>query len=170
MDGKSPNRQIMKERHAKNDSWDWCFRLAQTCRTLCVGALTLRVAIAGCGGGFSGNHATAIVSPASATVQVNGQVRLTAAEHDCWGCGPIDSWDVTENGGANCTWVGTPPDGPCPAGRTQAQRAATGLSGPTGTHFAPAPAAAFHAVVSDVVKLSLTAEATSVITASGSTT
>jgi len=113
------------------------FLWQKPCRTLPVGSfvlLILLIVIAGCGGGRSGNHAAVKVSPASATVQVNGQVRRTAAEHhDCSGCGPINSWDITENGAANCTWVDTPPDGPCPAGRTQAQLPATGLFRPAGT-------------------------------------
>jgi hypothetical protein len=162
----------MEEHMRKTTLRTAAFGWQKPCRDLSVASFVLLfMVISGCGGGFDVNHVTVTLSPAAATVQVNGQVKLTAAEHhDCSGCGPIYSWDIPENGGANCTWVDTPPDGPCPAGTIQAQLAGTGLFGPTGTYFAPATGGTFHVVVSDLLTLSLTAKATSVITVSGSTT
>jgi hypothetical protein len=134
-------------------------------RALCIVSFVLLIVITGCGGGVDVNNVTVTVSPSAATIPVDGQVTLKASEHhDCSQCGPLLSWGITENNGAPCTWVDTPPAGPCPAGTIQAT--GVGFNGPVVTYFAPSTPGTFHVVVSDVVTLTISTEATSVVTVS----
>jgi hypothetical protein len=115
--------------------------------------LILPIGISGCGRGFNVNHVTVTESPAAATIQVNGRVRLTSPGHlDFSGGGPIDFRDITGNSGANCTRVDTPPDRPCPAGTIQAQLAAAGPVWTDGDLCsARATAGTFRVFVADVL-------------------
>jgi hypothetical protein len=133
-------------------------------RVLYLGLFVLSIIFAGgCGGGFNANNVTVSLSPSTVTVPANGQVRLKATEHgDCSGCGPIYFWSITENDGTNCTWVDLPPVGPCPAGTIQASV----LNGPNVTYFAPNTAGTFHVVLTDIITLQLTTDASSIITVS----
>jgi hypothetical protein len=140
------------------------------CRALCVPSLVLLIVITGCGtSGFNPNNVTVTISPATATAPENGQVPLQATVNGlCSGCVPsIQEWSITENEGSGCTWMNTPPAGPCPGGTIQ--EAATGTS-LTVTYFAPSAPGTFH-VIADVclcfeVNPPVSKEGTSVITVS----
>ena len=139
-------------------------------RFLCAGSLILLIVVAGCGagGGYDAGNVTVTVSPASATVPVDGQANLQAAVHGfCSTCTPQIVWSIAENSPNNCTWVdmNTPPAGPCPAGTIQGQGAAGPLS-ETVIYFAPSTAGTFHVSASEFVTLALTVQAESVITVS----
>jgi hypothetical protein len=113
-------------------------------RTLC-GLLALLMVIAGCStGGFNPNNVTVTVAPATATVAENGQVALQATvQGECAGCTPFYNWLISENGGADCTWVDTPPAVPCPGGTLQQP---TSASGPTVTYIAPSTSGTYHVI------------------------
>jgi|ERR1039458_6722193 hypothetical protein len=140
-------------------------------RALCGGSLVLLMVMAGCGtGGFNPNNVTVTVSPAAATVSENGQVPLQATvQGGCTGCSPFYNWLISENNGADCTWVDTLPAGPCPGGTLQQP---TSTSGPTVTYIAPSTAGTFHVIGQSLYYSNLsgppttTKQGTSVITVS----
>jgi hypothetical protein len=133
--------------------------------------LVLLMVIAGCGAGrFNPNNVTVTVSPAVATVAENGQVPLqVSVQGECAGCTPFYNWLISENDGADCTWVDTPPDGPCPGGTLQEP---TSISGPTATYIAPSTTGTFHVIGQSLYYSNLsgppttTKQGTSVITVS----
>lgn len=95
-------------------------------RIFCVGSLVLLIfVIASCGGGGRNyNNVTVTVAPAAATVPVNGQVTLQATVTGTGTSSNALTWSIAElqtNGasGAQCTWLDTPPAGPCPDGTIQ---------------------------------------------------
>ena len=97
----------------------------------------------GCGSNkFNPNNVIVTVTPATAMASVNGQLTLQAAiQNDCTGCVPLYVWYVAENNGGDCTWIDTPPAGPCPAGTIQ-QNPDVGVF--TVTYFAPATSGTYH--------------------------
>lgn len=114
-------------------------------RALRVGLLGLLLVTVGCGAGrFNPNNVTVNISPAAATIPESGQVKLQlTVDGNCAGCVPFYNWLVSENSGTNCTWVDTPPTGPCPGGTLQES---TSLSGPAVTYLAPDAPGTFHAI------------------------
>jgi|HubBroStandDraft_4_1064222.scaffolds.fasta_scaffold02677_8 hypothetical protein len=115
-------------------------------RPLC-GLLLLLIVIPGCGfgGGFSANNVSVTVSPAAATIPTDGQEALQATIRNyCSGCQPLYTWVVSENEGANCTWLTTLPTGPCPGGTIQ--EPATPYGYPAVKYFAPSTPGTFHVV------------------------
>jgi len=135
-------------------------------RALCIGTLILLAVCAGCGsgGGYNPNNVTVSVSPATSTISENGQVSLQATVNgECQGCSPLMNWSVTEDLGANCTWVDTPPAGPCPAGTVQVTEFVGSL---TATYFVPGAAGTYHVVAYDLVSPTVSKQGTSVVTVS----
>jgi hypothetical protein len=130
------------------DSWcqffGHCPSSRARCRVLCGLFLTL-IAIPGCGfgGGFNASNVTVTVSPATVTIPADGQETLQATIRNyCSGCQPLYSWAISENDDTNCTWLTTPPAGPCPGGTIQ--ETATPYGYPTVTYFAPSAPGTFH--------------------------
>jgi|SRR5579863_9259003 len=112
----------------------------------CACLLVLLMVSAGCGsaGGFNPNNVTVTVSPPTAAVSENGQVPLQASvSGECTGCTPFYNWLISENNGTDCTWIDTPPVGPCPGGTLQQP---SSLSGPTITYVAPNTTGTFHVI------------------------
>ncbi|MGO9541215.1 MAG: hypothetical protein ACLPN2_11550 [Terriglobales bacterium] len=135
-------------------------------RAIRIYSLILLVVCVGCGsgGGYNPNNVTVSVSPATSTISVNGQVALQATVNgECPGCSPLVNWSVTEDLGANCTWVDTPPTGPCPAGTVQVTEFVGSL---TATYFVPGEAGTFHIVAYDVVSPTVSKQGTSAVTVS----
>jgi hypothetical protein len=132
---------------------------------LWIGSFILMIACVGCGGsGYNPNNVTVTVSPATGTVAENGQEPLRAALNTyCSGCAPLMNWSVTENTGANCTWVEAPPPRPCPAGTLQVTEFVGSL---TATYFAPSTSGIYHVVAYAVISPTVSKEGTSVVTVS----
>ncbi len=110
-----------------------------------VTLVLLLIATAGCGGGgFNANKVTVAVAPAAVTVSASGQVTLQATVHGlCSSCNPsINVWSITENNGVNCSWIDTPPSGPCPGGTIQE----TGGNFLTVMYHAPSASGTFHVI------------------------
>jgi hypothetical protein len=131
--------------------------------TLCVASLFLIVICVGCGGGgYNANDVTVSVSPATATVSENGQMAFKATiTGECEGCVPTITWSISEDSESNCTWIETPPTGPCPGGTVQVPEFSGSL---TATYFAPNTSGSFHIVASEFVTYTQTQQGTSVIT------
>jgi hypothetical protein len=136
-----------------------------------VTSFVMLIVLAGCGyGSFDPNNVTVVLSPATATVSADGQVRLQATvHHNCTGCTPFYNWLVAENGDVNFSWVvdSAPPVGPCPGGTLQQP---SGLQGATVTYFAPDAPGKFHVTAQSLYFTNIlgppttTKQATSVIT------
>jgi hypothetical protein len=110
-----------------------------------VTLVLLLIVTLGCGGGgFKANNVTVTVAPAAVTVPAGTQVTLQATVHGlCSTCNPsINVWSITENNGVNCSWMNTPPTGPCPGGTIQE----TGGNFLTVTYHAPSASGTFHVI------------------------
>jgi hypothetical protein len=102
-------------------------------RIFYMGSLVLLILVtAGCAGGgrsVNDNDVTVTVSPAVVTVPANGQVTLQATVTGTGTATNALTWSMAElqtNGasGAQCDWLDTPPEGPCPDGTIQQNSAA----------------------------------------------
>lgn len=115
-------------------------------RTLFLVTLVLVLIVTpGCGGGgFNANNVTVTVAPEAVAVPANAPVTLQATVHGlCSTCTPsINVWNITENNGVNCSWINTPPTGPCPGGTIEE----TGGNFLTVTYHAPSASGTFHVI------------------------
>ena len=115
-------------------------------RSLFFTTVLLLIVTPGCGGGggFKANNVTVTVAPAAVMVPAGTQVTLQATVHGlCSTCNPsINDWSITENNGMNCSWMNTPPTGPCLGGTIQE----TGGNFLTVTYHAPSASGTFHVI------------------------
>jgi hypothetical protein len=121
-----------------------------SCGTFCSASFLLLIVTAGCGGGGKGvdsNNVTVNVAPASVTVSASGQVTLQATVKGTSNDATAAvTWSIDEQktdgaSGAQCVWLDTPPDGPCPDGTIEQTTAGNFL---TVTYHAPSTSGTFH--------------------------
>jgi hypothetical protein len=141
--------------------------------TLCFGWFLLLTLVAGCGGGkgVDPNKVTVRIAPAAVTVAASDQVMLqavvkgTATDATAAVTWSIDEQKTDGASGAQCFWLETPPEGPCPDGTIEQTTAGNFL---TVTYHAPSTSGTFHVTAewSTFFDPVITKDGTSVVTVS----